>query len=183
MKRNVRKSEIMLLLGFSLIFLFMLVHDWIPLGSLNDIEAVAAENTKRELVMVTSIGAVQFLLLIIILLVFIGKTYPIWIKLWLMIHPSCIFIGAMLSWWIPYLFGFGAEEKLERYQMIFGNTHSFLPVMNGIVPNTLHTLFHLTLLLCIILATYISFSGNKKRRHQHRQVTQKDLSNVLKMII
>ena len=70
------------------------------------------------------------------------------------------------------MFGFGAEERIERYQLIFGNTHSFLPVMNGIVPNTLHTLFHLTLLLSIILAIYISFSGNKKRRHHQREVTQ-----------
>ena len=157
LKRKIRKSEKVLLFGFSLLFLFMMLHDWIPLGSLNDIQVVSAENTKKELVIVTLIGAVQILLLMAILLLFIGKKYPISAKLWLIIHPSCIFVGAMMSWWIPYLFGFGAEERVERYRVIFGNTHSFLPVKNGIVPNTLHSLFHLTLLLCIILVIYITF--------------------------
>ncbi|QUW23564.1 hypothetical protein JSQ81_08700 [Sporosarcina sp. Marseille-Q4063] len=156
MKRNIRKSEKALLFGFSLLFLFMMLHDWVPLGSLNDIQAVSAESSKKELVIVTSIGAMQILLVMTILLFFIGKNYPIWAKLWLFIHPSCIFVGAMMSWWIPYLFGFGAEERAERYQVIFGNTHSLLPVKNGIVPNTLHSLFHMTLLLCIILVIYIT---------------------------
>ena len=157
LERKIRKSEKILLFGLSLLFLFMMVHDWIPLGSLNDIQDVSAENSKKELVIATSIGAVQILLLMAILLLFIGKKYPVWAKLWLIIHPSCIFVGAMMSWWIPYLFGIGAEERAERYRVIFGNTHSFLPVKNGIVPNTLHSLFHLTLLLCIILVIYIAF--------------------------
>lgn len=37
MKRQIRTSEIVLLVGLSFILIFMLVHDWVPLGQLNDV--------------------------------------------------------------------------------------------------------------------------------------------------
>lgn len=141
----------------------MLVQDWVPLGPLNDIEAIAAENTTSELIVVTLIGVVQILILIGLIFLFVGKKYPIWAKLWLIIHPSSIFAGAHMSWWVPYFFGIGVEEKVERYEIMFGDTHAFLPVMNGIVPNTLHSLFHAMLLTCIILTVYISVTDRKKK--------------------
>ena len=33
--------------------------------------------------------------------------------------------------------------RAARYQKMFGNTHSFLPKRNGVVPNTAHILLHL----------------------------------------
>ncbi|RDW15751.1 hypothetical protein CWR48_18620 [Oceanobacillus arenosus] len=163
MKRDIRVSEKALLFGYSFILLFMLVQDWVPLGPLNDLEAIAAENSTSELIVVTLIGVVQILILMGLLLLFVGKRYPIWAKLWLIIHPSCIFAGALMSWWVPYFFGIGAEERAERYDTMFGDTHSFLPIMNGIAPNTLHSLFHAVLLICIILTIYISVTDRKKR--------------------
>lgn len=162
MKREIRVSEILLLMGYSFILLFMLSHDWIPLGSFNDIEAIREVKTVKELVTVTFINAGQIILLMGIIIAFIGKKYPIWIKLWLIIHPSCIFAGALIAWWIPYFFGYGAEARAESYEQMFGNTHTSLPVLNGIAPNTIHFLFHLTLLLCIILTIYISLTSRKK---------------------
>jgi hypothetical protein len=133
----------------------MIVQDWIPLGALNDVEAIAATQSTSELITTTLIGVIQILLLLGGVLFFIGKKYPVWAKIWLIIHPACIFIGALVAWWIPYLFGVGAEARVDRYNVIFGNTHAFLPVINGIVPNTLHTLFHLILFTCIVLTIYI----------------------------
>ena len=114
MKREIRVSEILLLMGYSFILLFMLSHDWIPLGSFNDIEAIREVKTVKELVTVTFINAGQIILLMGIIIAFIGKKYPIWIKLWLIIHPSCIFAGALIAWWIPYFFGYGAEARAEN---------------------------------------------------------------------
>lgn len=162
MNREVRLSEKFLLLGLSLVFLFMLFHDWIPLGPFNDVDAVSAETPIGRLVITTLINTGQILVIGVILLVYMGKKYPIWARLWLIIHQSCIFIGVMLSWWIPYFFGIGAADKVERYSKMFGNTHSFLPVRNGIVPNTIHTMFHLTLLLCIALTIYLSLTMPRK---------------------
>lgn len=161
MKRNIRLSEKLLLIGLIFIFLLMIVHDFVPLGPFNDVEAILNDRPLKELIFVTIVNAGQILLIIIGVLFFIGKKYPIIIKLWLIIHQSCIFIGALIAWWIPYIFGIGAEQRVERYQEMFGNTHSFLPIMNGIVPNTIHTIFHFTLLFCIILTIYICVTNNK----------------------
>ncbi|MBY7141892.1 hypothetical protein KFZ56_02075 [Virgibacillus sp. NKC19-3] len=162
MKRNIRLSEKMLVWGYAVILLFMIVQDLVPLGSLNDIEAIASIQSFHDIVVVTMIGVVQIVLLMAGVWFFMGKRYPIWARIWLIVHPSCILLGAIISWWIPYLFGIGAEDKIERYAMMFGNTHTFLPLMNGMVPNTLHTIFHLLLLICIILTIYI-FATNHKR--------------------
>nr|WP_246187584.1 hypothetical protein [Ornithinibacillus caprae] len=150
--------------GFSFILLFMIVQDWVPLGSLNDVQAIAEDRSFNELFLVTLIGVVQILLLMTFVVIFIGKRYPIWIKLWLVIHQICIFAGVLIDWWIPYFFGYGAEQRVERYNQMFGDTHSFLPELNGIVPNTLHTMFHTTLLICIILTIYIMVTDSRKTR-------------------
>lgn len=163
-KREIRISEKVLLAGLGFILLFMLLHDWVPLGSLNDVEAVSSDKSGSELLIVTAIGAGQIILLIVLALLFVGRSYPIWAKLWLIIHQSSILAGAVIAWWIPYLFGIGTEERAERYEVMFGNTHSFLPVMNGIVPNTIHTLFHAALLMCVIVSIYISFTSPAGKR-------------------
>lgn len=167
MKRQFRASELLLVIGLSLILLFMLAHDWVPLGQLNDVKAVKDTRPTSELVMVTLIGSVQIALLLVLTLRFAGRTYPLWAKLWLVIHQSCIFAGALLDWWIPYLSGFGAANKVESYRLMFGNTHVFLPIRNGIVPNTLHVIFHLTLLLCILLSIYICFVRPASKQHAY----------------
>ncbi|GAA0349799.1 hypothetical protein [Bacillus horti] len=168
MTRNTRTSEKVLLVGLGFILLFMLFHDWVPLGPFNDVQAVSGDRTIGDLILVTAIGTVQILLFIGLVLYFRGREYPIWIKLWLIIHQSSIFAGALFAWWIPYLFGFGAAERVQRYEAMFGDTHAFLPIMNGIVPNTIHTLFHLTLLMCIILTIYISFTDKKAKQSKIR---------------
>jgi hypothetical protein len=45
------------------------------------------------------------------------------------------------GWWIPYL-SRAEPERAARYQIMFGNTHRFLPTRNGLVPNTAHTCFN-----------------------------------------
>lgn len=167
MKRNIRLSEKWLFAGLSLVLIFMMIHDWLPLGILNDIEAIREVHSFNGLLITTLINVTQIIVLLGLVTMFMGKQYPIWIKLWLIIHQSCIFIGAFLSWWLPYFFGIGAADRAERYQQMFGNTHSFLPEMNGIVPNTIHVFFHLTLLSCIILSIYISLTDSKKKKQDH----------------
>lgn len=161
MKREIRFSEKLLLIGYGIILLFMFVQDWIPIGSLNDVEAILEINSFDYVLTTTIINAGQILFIMGGILIFLGKKYPIWIKLWLITHPLCIFVGVLLSWWIPYFTGIGAAQKVERYQQMFGDTHSFLPVMNGIVPNTFHTIFHATLFICIVLTFYITLTDNK----------------------
>lgn len=162
-QRKVRVSEKILLVGLSFILLFMLIHDWVPLGPLNDVQAVMDTRSFQELITITLFGAGQILLLMGIVVWFMGKKYPLWAKLWLIIHQGFILSGAMLDWWIPYFTGYGAEERVERYSAMFGDTHAFLPVMNGIIPNTIHVLFHATLALCLLVTIYISLTDSRVR--------------------
>jgi hypothetical protein len=171
MKRKIRLSERGLLLGLYAILIFMLVQDWVPLGTLNDVDAVSEVHSFKDLLTAMLINAGQIVLLIFIVRMFIGRRYPVWARLWLIIHQGFIFAGALMAWWIPYLFGIGAEEKVEPYSIMFGSTHTFLPEMNGLTPNTLHTCFHAVLLFCLLLTLYISFTGpkkNKKRKKSRR---------------
>jgi hypothetical protein len=61
--------------------------------------------------------------------------------MWLWITYGLFLFGMLRAWWIPYLVRPDAE-RAARYQIIFAGTHSFLPRRNGIVPDTLHTVFH-----------------------------------------
>ncbi|MGN7942523.1 hypothetical protein [Metabacillus sp. 22489] len=162
MSREIRLSEKLLLIGLSFILVFMIVQDWVPIGSLNDVQAIANERSFNELLIITVSGIVQILVLMTFVIIYMGKLYPIWVKLWLFIHQICIFVGVLIDWWIPYLFGYGAEKRVESYNQMFGDTHFFLPVMNGIVPNTLHTIFHLTLLICIFLTINVILNDSRK---------------------
>ncbi|WP_339162733.1 hypothetical protein MHB50_06430 [Siminovitchia sp. FSL H7-0308] len=76
MKRKIHRSEKVLITGSGFILLFMIFHDWLPLGPLNDVQAVAATRSTGELVIITLFWTAQIMLLMGIILCFIGKTYP-----------------------------------------------------------------------------------------------------------
>lgn len=73
MERNIRLSEKLLLFGLSLILLFMIFHDFVPLGSLNDVQAVLNDRSLNELIILTIIGAGQILLIMIGVIYLWGK--------------------------------------------------------------------------------------------------------------
>jgi hypothetical protein len=73
---------------------------------------------------------------------YFGQPYPSWIHYWLWVSYAVLFLGELRGWWVPYLFRADAP-RAARYRIMFGNTHSFLPTHNGMVPNTLHTVLHI----------------------------------------
>ena len=121
--------------------LFLWLHDWVPLGPLNDVAAVRSQDTRLRLIIVTLIQSMPFTIVLLFSLLYFRSSYPHWLYLWLWISYSLIFIGQIRAWWAPYLFR--AEPwRAARYQIMFGKTHSFLPVRNGLVPNTAHIMLH-----------------------------------------
>jgi len=122
--------------------LFLALHDWMPLGKLNDVAAVRREIGTRDLFITTLIQTSFFALRLIFSIRYFGRTYPGWLSYWLWISYGILFIGEIQAWWIPYLVK-ADPKRAARYQRMFGNTHTFLPVCNGIAPNTAHTLLHL----------------------------------------
>ena len=130
---------LIVLQGFQVLFLWL--HDWVPLGRLNDVKAVRSQDTAFRLVVVTLIQSVPFTIGLLFSLSYFGQPYPRWLSLWLWISYSVIFVGQIRAWWIPYLFR-AEPERAARYQIMFGNTHRFLSTRNGLVPNTAHIMLH-----------------------------------------
>jgi len=122
--------------------LFLWLHDWIPLGRLNDVAAIRSQDTSLRLIVVTLIQSVPFSIGLLFSVLYLGRPYPHWLFMWLWISYSLIFIGQLRAWWIPYLLH-GEPERAARYQVMFGKTHRFLPTRNGLVPNTAHIMLHI----------------------------------------
>ncbi|WP_010277088.1 hypothetical protein [Paenibacillus senegalensis] len=164
MDRSISNFEKVFAAGLMIIMLFMVTHDWIPLGGLNDLEGIRSQHTTSELVSATLFNFASILIVFGLAMWFLGKAYPLWVRIWLVAHLGGIFAGAMAAWWIPYWFG--ADDNLVmRYDAMFGSTHAFLPVMNGIVPNTIHVLFHLVLVIVWLQSIYLAFApGYGKKR-------------------
>jgi hypothetical protein len=143
-------AEIALIVLQVLQVLFLWLHDWIPLGRLNDVAAVRHQDTRTRLVVVTLIQSVPFSVGLLYSLLYFRQAYPHWLNDWLWISYGLLLLGQLRAWWIPYLFQ-AEPERATRYQIMFGNTHSFLPQRNGIVPNTAHILLHLATAATLIV--------------------------------
>ncbi len=135
-------AEILLIALQAFQVLHMATHDWIPLGRLNDVRGVRSQNTTGQLILATLINTVPFAIPLFFSVRYLPQPWPHWLRDWLWIAYFILLAGEIRAWWIPWLFGTSAE-KIARYQAMFGNTHTFLPVRNGITPNTAHLLLHL----------------------------------------
>jgi hypothetical protein len=122
--------------------MFLALHDWVPLGKLNDVKAVRAANPGRKLLAATLISLTPFAIGLAASAIYFGRVYPAWLFWWLWISYGILFVGELTAWWIPYLFH-PEPERAARYQVMFGATHAFLPERNGIRPNTLHVILHI----------------------------------------
>ena len=121
--------------------LFLWIHDWIPMGSLNDVRAVRAQDSFQRLVLVTLIQSIPFTVILVLSVLLFGSPYPPWLVTTIWIAYVVLLAGQLRAWWVPYLLR-AEPERAERYHAMFGNTHSFLPVRNGLVPNTAHIFLH-----------------------------------------
>jgi hypothetical protein len=130
--------------------LFLALHDWISLGSLNDVKAVRMANPVRKLVAGTLISLTPFAIGLSASAFHFGGAYPSWLLWWLWISYSLLFIGELEAWWVPYLFR-PEPTRAARYHSMFGATHTFLPERNGIRPNTLHVILHLATLATLFV--------------------------------
>jgi hypothetical protein len=132
---------------------FLWIHDWIPLGRLNDVAAVRSQATIQRLVAVTLVQAVPYSVGLFFSALYLRSTFPDWLDTYLWVSYGLLFIGEIQAWWVPYLFR-PDPQRATSYRVMFGNTHSFLPQRNGIVPNTLHVLLHLAT-ACTLLILFI----------------------------
>jgi hypothetical protein len=148
-----------------LVVVFIAIHDWIPLGKLNSLAGIRAVDTKERLLRVTVLSTLPFAVGLVASLYYATSDhatsgFPMWVMTWLWIsYGTCVY-GALRAWWIPYLL-VPDPVRAARYQQRFAQTHAFLPIRNGIRPDTLHVCFHAVLLTLVILLTVITFSDAK----------------------
>jgi hypothetical protein len=130
--------------------LFLLLHDWVPLGHLNDVSAFQKSTTAPQKVLSLLVPSIP--VVIGLGFTFLSRTHApsISFRVTLAAIYGFLFLGELEAWWIPYAFGTSAE-RVARYQALFGATHSFLPGRHGITPNTLHAALHNATLATLIL--------------------------------
>jgi hypothetical protein len=136
---------------------FLLLHDWVPLGRLNDVQAVRAENPGGRLLKTTLVSAAAYVvgLAATAFYFYSSGRFPDWVRWWLWISYGFLFYGELNAWWIPYLTG-AKPERAERYKKMFGKTHAFLAEKNGIRPNTLHAILHVATLATLVVLGVIA---------------------------
>ncbi len=129
---------------------FIVLHDWIQLGDLNDIRSMQAADSRTHLIWVTVYGTAPFAFALAACVAYTDKRFPGWLNWCLYIAYGTSALGMIRAWWGPYLL-WNEPARAARYQAMFGCTCAFLPERNGIRPNTLHISLHVVLVAIIVL--------------------------------
>ena len=134
---------------------FLALHDWVPLGTLNNMAGLRAADSTSRLVLATAVSTLPFATVLVASILFASVRYPHWLLCWLWGTYLACAHGILRVWWIPYL-GAPDPDRVRRYRIRFAGTHGFLPERNGIRPDTLHVAFHslvMTTLVTLALVT------------------------------
>ncbi len=142
--------EILFLTLQTLVVLFLWLHDWVPLGRLSNLDAIRTEDTLTHRIFVSLLGGLPAGIGLFFSAKYAGVSYPPWLNTYLLVTYAIFLFGLLRAWWLPYLF-VPDPARAARYQVIFKGTHAFLPVRNGMVPDTLHTAFHLAVAATLVM--------------------------------
>lgn len=82
---------------------FLLFHDWVPLGRLNNLAAIRGQDTLPRRILVTLLPAVPAAVGLFFSARHFGQSYPHWLEMFLWITYGLFILGTLRAWWIPYL--------------------------------------------------------------------------------
>lgn len=140
----------------SLVVIFIALHDWVPLGRLNNLGAVHAADSTAKLLFVTALSTLPYAVGLVASLHYAPTHNPHWVTWWLWVSYGLGFYGLMRAWYWPWLFG-ADPARIQRYRQRFAHTHAFLPTIHGIRPDTLHVLFHAAFVSAFVLLGVLTF--------------------------
>lgn len=140
------------------VVLFIALHDWLPLGRLNNLAGIRSVDTAAKRLVVTVLSVLPYSIGLAASVYYAGSRFPMWLMWLLWISYLGGLYGMLRAWWVPYLF-VADPIRVARYQLRFAHTHAFLPTRNGIRPDTLHVSFHAVFILGLILLIALTFSG------------------------
>src|SRR5208282_4780076 len=81
----------------------LLLHDWIPLGRLNDLPAVRRLHRLPALLAGTAISSLLPSIGLALTLIYLKSGWPIWLYKYLLAAYGFLFLGELEAWWIPWL--------------------------------------------------------------------------------
>ena len=129
--------------------IFLMLHDWVPLGRLSNLTAVQTIDSRARLLWTTLLSALPYA----VGLGFSIARFPAW-PMWLQIYLEWLYgisiVAILWAWWIPYLSP-SDSPRAERYRTRFAGTLTFLPKRHGFAPDALHTTYHGVVLTTVIL--------------------------------
>ncbi len=130
---------------------FLLLHDWVPLGRLTNLQAVRGLDSTAGLFWTTVFSALPFLLpLVFCCAYWLAPGWPMWLQMWLWWTYGLNLAAVLFAWWIPYLSP-SDSARAARYRVRFAGTLTFLPQRHGFAPDALHTTYHLTIVATLLL--------------------------------
>jgi hypothetical protein len=139
------------------VVLFIALHDWVPLGRLNNLAGIRAVDTRTKRTITTVLSTLPFLVGFAGSAYYGSTPYPPWLFWWLWISYGAGLYGMLRAWYLPYLV-YHDPARAARYQERFAHTHAFLPLRNGIRPDTLHVAFHAVLVTLVILLAILTLN-------------------------
>jgi hypothetical protein len=131
----------------------LLLHDWIPLRPINDLQAVRRVHSLKLLALGTLISSLIPSVGLALSLIYLKSGWPGWLYIYLLCAHGFLFMGELEAWWIPYLVR-PQPKKTVEYEAMYGNTHAFLPARNGIRINTLHFMLHAATATTVLILIY-----------------------------
>ena len=146
----------------SFVVLFVAFHNWVPLGTLNNVKGVRIEFPTGKLLMTTVVNLTPMVIGLTLSLFYFVTGRPGWVFWWLWITYGLACYGSLTAWWIPYLLR-PEPERAARYRTMYAGTHAFLPERHGIRPVSYTHLMCIRDRLRLRLRTFLSRSDATPR--------------------
>jgi hypothetical protein len=131
------------------VVLFVALHNWIPLGALNNVKGVRIAFPTGKLLWTTLLNLTPVAIGLGATVYYSGRVFPGWLIWFLWITYLLACYGSFRAWWMPYLFR-RDPALVERYQTMYAGNYSFLPERNGIRLDPLHVLFDIVTIAILI---------------------------------
>jgi len=148
MSRLSVQTALLLLQSFHVFFL--LFHDWLPMGRLNDVRAMQAAHPRRLLIVGTLVSSLLPSIGLLVSFRNRDEAWPVWLTAYLAFTYVFLFVGEIEAWWAGYFFGYRIDRAIS-YRDMYGKTVAFLPERNGIRPNALHVTLHTATVATLVL--------------------------------
>lgn len=125
----------------SVLLLILVLHDWISIPPLTDIEALSKHHSVKQRLFSTCISSLFVLIPLGFSIFYYPGPFPCVVAICNAILYALLTYGTIRAWWIPYIFGSSAEHKAGFAE--YKHTHRFLPRRgDNVIPNTLHCIIH-----------------------------------------